>query len=231
MIQEKHEVKLTNNQRKVLDYIIAKAEGEHSLSVDCPATEIQSVFKFGSRQTAYSIITALKDKGLITTLADEITLNPELFAFKKESIDSTNMSLRFILEELNTEKEVFPFLDKDKRKDYFLYVASNKELAMKINKELTEDICEKVKNNIFEFPLKPLKAKVEIEVEHCFKVLSYHDFHSSNDTVYEAREIEQCINYLQSVSLEEIYKYSPFNRENTEYLLDEWVRDEVDDDE
>ena len=231
MVQEKHDIKLTSNQRKVLDYIISKAEGLHSLSIECPTVEIQSVFKFSSKQTSYNVVNQLKDKGLITTLADEVTLNPELFAFKKESIDSTNINLRFVLEELKTEKEVFPFLDKDKRKEYFLFVANNKELAMKINKELTEDVCERVKNNIFEFPLKPLKAKVEIEVEHCFKVLSYHDFHSSNDTVYESREIEQCINYLKSVSLEEIYKYSPFNVENTEYLLDEWVRDEVDDDE
>ena len=231
MIQEKHDAKLTSNQRKVLDYIIAKAEDEHSLSIDCPAPEIQKVFKFSSNKTAYNVINQLKDKGLITTLADEVTLNPELFAFKKESIDSVNMSLRFVLEELNTEKAVFPFLDPDKRKDYFLFIASNKELAMKINKELTEDICERVKRGIFEFDLKPLKAKVEIEVEHCFKVLSYHDFHSSNDTVYEPREIEQCIDYLSNVSLDDIYKYSPFNRENTEYFLDEYVRDEVDCDE
>ena len=231
MIQEKSDVKLTSNQRKVLDYIISKCEGEHSLSVECPAPEIQKVFKFSSNKTAYNVINQLKDKGLITTLADEVTLNPELFAFKKESIDSTNMSLRFILEELKTEKEVFPFLDADKRKDYFLYVASNKELAMKINKELTEDVCERVKNNIFEFPLKPLKAKVELEVDHCFQVLAYHDLHYGNDIVYEAREIEQCIDYLKSVSLDDIYKYSPFNVENTEYFLDEYVRDEVDSDE
>ena len=231
MIQEKHDIKLTSNQRKVLDYIIAKAEGEHSLSIECPAPEIQKVFKFSSNKTAYNIINQLKDKGLITTLADEVTLNSELFAFKKETNDSVNMSLRFVLEELKTEKEVFPFLDVDKRKDYFLFIANNKELAMKINKELTEDVCERVKNNIFEFPLKPLKAKKEIEIEHCFKVLAFHDFHSSNDTVYEPREIQQCIDYLKSVSLDDIYKYSPFTRENTEYLLDEWVRDEVDEDE
>ena len=231
MIQEKSDVKLTSNQRKVLDYIISKAEGLHSLSVECPAPEIQDIFKFNSNKTAYNVVNQLKDKGLITTCGDEVSLNPEFFAFKKESIDSTNMSLRYILEELKTEKEVFPFLDIYKRKDYFLFVANNKELAMKINKELTEDVCERVKNNIFEFPLKPLKAKVEIEVEHCFKVLSYHDFHSSNDTVYEAREIEQCIDYLKSVALDDIYKFSPFNRENTDYLLAEWVRDEVDSDE
>ena len=231
MIQEKHDVKLSTNQRKVLDYIIAKCEDEHSLSVECPPTEIQDVFHFGSRLSSYRIITALKDKGLITTCGDEVSLNPELFAFKKESRDSVNMSLRFVLEELKTEKEVFPFLDSDKRKDYFLFIANNKELAIQINKELTEDVCERVKNNIFEFPLKPLKAKVELEVDHCFKVLYYHDFHSSNDTVYEPREIEQCINYLSNVSLDEIYKYSPFNKENTDYLLNEWVRDEVDCDE
>ena len=226
MIQEKHDVKLSTNQRKVLDYIIAKAEDEHSLSVECPPTEVQDVFHFGSRLSSYRIITALKDKGLITTCGDEVTLNPELFAFKKESIDSVNMSLRYILEELNTEKEVFPFLDVDKRKDYFLFIASNKELSMKINKELTEDVCERVKRGIFEFDLKPLEASVALEVDHCFQVLYYHDFHSSNDTVYEAREIEQCINYLQSVSLDDIYKFSPFNRENTDYLLDEYVRED-----
>ena len=231
MIQEKHEIKLTNNQRKVLDYIISKVESEHSLSVECPTVEIQSVFKFSSKQTSYNVISQLKDKGLITTCGDEVTLNPDLFAFKKETNDSTNMSLRYILEELNTEKEVFPFLDVSKRKDYFLYVASNKELAMKINKELTEDVCERVKRGIFEFDLKPLEASVSLEVDHCFQVLAYHDLHYGNDTVYEAREIQQVIEYLQSVSLEDIYKYSPFNKENTEYFLDEYVRDEVDSDE
>ena len=231
MIQEKSDVKLTSSQRKVLDYIIAKAEGEHSLSIDCPAPEIQKVFKFSSNKTAYNIINQLKDKGLITTLADEITLNHELFAFKKENNDSTNMSLRFVLEELKTEKEVFPFLDVDKRKDYFLYVASNKELAMKINKELTEDVCERVKSGIFEFDLKPLEASTALEVEHCFQVLYFHDFHDMNYNVYEPREIEQCIDYLSNVSLDEIYKYSPFNKDNTDYLLDEYVRDEVDSDE
>ena len=230
MIQEKHDIKLTSNQRKVLDYIISKVESEHSLSVECPTVEIQSVFKFSSKQTSYNVINQLKDKGLITTLADEVTLNSELFAFKKESIDSTNMSLRFVLEELKTEKEVFPFLDVDKRKDYFLFIANNKELAMKINKELTEDVCERVKRGIFEFDLKPLEASVALEVDHCFKVLYFHEFHH-NDTVYEPREIEQCIEYLSSVSLDDIYKYSPFNKDNTDYLLDEYVRDEVDSDE
>ena len=228
MIQEKHDIKLTSNQRKVLDYIISKAEGEHSLSIECPTVEIQSVFKFSSKQTSYNVINQLKDKGLITTLADEVSLNSELFAFKKESRDSVNMSLRFVLEELKTEKEVFPFLDVDKRKDYFLYVASNKELSMKINKELTEDICERVKRGIFEFDLKPLEASVSLEVDHCFQVLYYHDLHYGCDTVYEEREIEQCIDYLKSVSLDDIYKYSPFNKDNTDYLLDEYVRDEVD---
>ena len=227
MIQEKSDVKLTSNQRKVLDYIISKVESEHSLSVECPTVEIQSVFKFSSKQTSYNVISQLKDKGLITTCGDEVSLNSELFAFKKESNDSINMSLRFVLEELKTEKEVFPFLDVDKRKDYFLYVASNKELAMKINKELTEDVCERVKRGIFEFDLKPLEASVALEVDHCFKVLYFHEFHH-NDTVYEPREINQCIDYLSSVSLDDIYKYSPFNKDNTDYLLDEYVRDEVD---
>lgn len=230
MICEKHDAKLTSNQRKVLDYIIGKCEGEHSLSVECPTVEIQSVFKFSSKQTSYNVINQLKDKGLISTLADEVTLNSELFAFKKESNDSTNMSLRFVLEELNTEKEVFPFLDVDKRKDYFIFIANNKELAMKINKELTEDVCKRVKNNIYEFDLKPLEASTALEVDHCFKVLYFHEFHH-NDTVYEPREIEQCIDYLSNVSLDEIYKYSPFNKENTDYLLDEYVREEVDSDE
>ena len=231
MICEKHDVKFTSNERNVLDYIIAKVEEEHSLSIECPAPEIQKVFKFSSNKTAYNIINQLKDKGLITTLADEVTLNPELFAFKKESNDSVNMELRYILEELNTEKSVFPFLDLDKRKDYFLFIASNKELAMKINKELTEDICKRVKNNIFEFDLQPLDASTALEVDHCFKVLYFHEFHDGNYNVYEPREITQCIDYLRSISLDEIYKYSPFNKENTDYLLDEYVREEVDSDE
>ena len=231
MIQEKSDVKLTSNQRKVLDYIISKAEGEHALSIECPAPEIQKVFKFSSNKTAYNVINQLKDKGLITTCGDEVTLNPDLFAFKKETNDSTNMSLRYILEELKTEKEVFPFLDVDKRKEYFLFVASNKELAMKIAKELTEDICERVKRGIFEFDLKPLEASTALEVDHCFQVLYFHDFHDMNYNVYEAREIQQAIEYLSNVSLEDIYEYSPFNRENTDYLLDEYVRDEVDSDE
>ena len=230
MIQEKHDAKLTSNQRKVLDYIISKAEGEHSLSIECPAPEIQKVFKFSSNKTAYNIISQLKEKGLITTCGDEVTLNSELFAFKKENNDSVNMSLRFVLEELKTEKEVFPFLDVDKRKDYFLYIVNNKELSMKINKELTEDVCERVKRGIFEFDLKPLEASTALEVDHCFKVLYFHEFHHS-DTVYEPREIEQCIEYLSNVSLDDIYKYSPFNKDNTDYLLDEYVRDEVDCDE
>ena len=185
---------------------------------------IQEISSIKQKEIEYTIIPKL-------TEWNEITLNPELFAFKKETIDSVNMSLRFVLQELKTEKEVFPFLDVDKRKDYFLFIANNKELAMKINKELTEDICERVKRGIFEFDLKPLEASTALEVDHCFQVLYYHDFHYGNDTVYEPREIEQCIDYLSSVSLDDIYKYSPFNRENTEYLLDEWVRDEVDSDE
>ena len=231
MIQEKSDVKLTSNQRKVLDYIIQKAEGEHSLSIECPAPEIQKVFEFSSNKTAYNVINQLKDKGLITTLADEVTLNPELFAFKKENNDSVNMSLRFVLEELNTEKSVFPFLDVDKRKDYFLFIANNKDLAIQINKELTEDICERVKRGIFEFDLKPLEASTALEVDHCFKVLYFHDFHDLNYNVYEPREVTQCIDYLSNLSLDEIYKYSPFNDKNTDYILDEYVREETDCDE
>ena len=111
-----------------------------------------------------------------------------------------------------------------------MYVVQNKELAIKINKELTEDVCERVKNNIFEFDLKPLEASTALEVDHCFQVLYFHEFHH-NDTVYEPREIKQCIDYLSSISLDDIYKFSPFNKDNTDYLLDEYVRDEVDDDE
>ena len=59
-------------------------------------------------------------------------------------------------------------------------------------------------------------------------MLYYHDIHYGNDTVYEPREIEQCIDYLSSLSLDDIYEYSPFNRENTDYLLAEYVREEAD---
>lgn len=231
MIKERHHEKLTKNERRTLDYIISKAEFEHSLSVEVTPTELMEELHFKSLMTSYNVTKKLIEKKLITKLADELTLDANKFVFQKDEGDKEILTLRYMLQELQTERDVFPFLEPENRVKYFQMVSQNREEAYKIDYQLTKDICKLADAGIYEFPLKPLKAKVEIEVEHCFKVLAYHDFHSSNDTVYEPREIEQCINYLSSVSLDDIYKYSPFTRENTDYLLNEWVRDEVDCDE
>ena len=220
MIQERHDVKLTNNQRKVLDYVIQKAENEHSLTVECPATEIQEVFKFGSRQTSYSIINALKDKGLITTLADEISLDPKLFVFRKDTTDSTNMNLRYVLQELEIERDVFPFLDEDKRKSYFLFVANDRELAKKISSELTADICKLADNGAYEFPLQELSDNLRYEIPHCLNVLRSYDFHEG---IYEKRELYQAQDYLNSLSIDTILEYSNYNEANTRYLIEEYL--------
>ena len=231
MIKERHHEKLTKNERRTLDYIISKAEFEHSLSIEVTPTELMEELQFNSLKTAYNNIKKLIEKKLITKLADELTLDANKFVFQKDEGDKEILTLRYMLQELQTERDVFPFLEPQNRLEYFKTISSRREEAYKIDYQLTKDICDLADAGIYEFPLKPLKAKTEIEVEHCFKVLAYHDFHSSNDTVYEPREIEQCINYLSNVSLDDIYKYSPFNKDNTDYLLDEWVRDDVDDDE
>ena len=231
MIKERHHEKLTKNERRTLDYIISKAEFEHSLSIEVTPTELMEELQFNSLKTAYNNIKKLIEKKLITKLADELTLDANKFVFQKDEGDKEILTLRYMLQELQTERDVFPFLEPQNRLEYFKTISSRREEAYKIDYQLTKDICDLADKGIYEFPLKPIKGKVEIEVEHCFKVLAYHDLHYGNDTVYEAREIEQCINYLQSVSLDDIYKYSPFNRENTEYFLDEYVRDEVDSDE
>ena len=231
MIKERHHEKLTKNERRTLDYIISKAEFEHSLTVEVTPTELMEELQFNSLKTAYNNIKKLIEKKLITKLADELSLDANKFVFQKDAKDKEVLTLRYMLQELQIERDVFPFLEPQNRLEYFKTISARREEAYKIDYQLTKDICKLADAGIYEFPLKPLKAKVEIEVEHCFKVLSYHDLHYGNDTVYEPREIEQCIDYLQSVSLEDIYKYSPFNRENTNYLLDEYVRDEVDSDE
>ena len=231
MIKERHYEKLTKNERRTLDYIINKAEFEHSLSVEVTPTELMEELNFKSLMTSYNIIKKLIEKKLITKLADELTLDPNKFVFQKDAQDKEVLTLRYMLQELQTERDVFPFLEPQNRLEYFKTISSRREEAYKIDYQLTKDICKLVDAGIYEFPLKPLKASTELEVDHCFKVLAYHDFHSSNDTVYEPREVRQCIEYLRSVSLDDIYKYSPFNDKNTDYLLDEYVREETEGDE
>ena len=231
MIKERHNAKLTKNERRTLDYIISKAEFEHSLTVEVTPTELMEELQFNSLKTAYNNIKKLIEKKLITKLADELSLDANKFVFQKDAQDKEILTLRYMLQELQTERDVFPFLEPQNRLEYFKTISSRREEAYKIDYQLTKDICKLADAGIFEFPLKPLKAKVEIEVDHCFQVLAYHDLHYGNDTVYEAREIKQCIDYLKSVALDDIYKFSPFNKENTDYLLDEYVRDEVDCDE
>lgn len=226
MLRERHNVKLSKNQRKVLNYIIKKAEEVHGLTVECTIPEIQEAFHFNSNKTAYNIVNQLIEKNLITKLADELTLDANKFVFQKDAQDKKVLNLKFILQELEVERDLFPFLNPENRLKYFQMVSQNREEAYKIDYELTRDICKLADAGVNEFPLRPLSANTALAVDHCFKVLAYHDFHYGNDTVYEPREIEQCIDYLSSLSLDDIYKYSPFNKENTDYLLNEYVREE-----
>ena len=228
MLKEKHHVKLTKNERRVLDYIINKAEFEHSLTVEVTPTELMEELHFKSLMTAYNNINKLIEKKLITKLADEISLDANKFVFQKEVQDKKVLSLKFVLQELEVERDLFPFLEPENRVKYFQMVSQNREEAAKIDSQLTRDICNLADAGVYQFPLKPLSANTALAVDHCFNVLYYHDIHYGNDTVYEPREIEQCIDYLSSLSLDDIYEYSPFNKENTDYLLDEYVREEAD---
>lgn len=231
MLIERHNIKLTKNQREVLNYFIKKADLEHSLTIECTVPEIQEAIHFNSNKTAYNIVKQLADKMLITRFADDITLNPIMFTFQKSDKDKKQLKLRYMLQELEVERDLFPFLDKENRVEYFKTVSANRMEASKIDYQLTKDICRLADQGIYEFPLRPLSASTALAVDQCFNVLYYHDIHYGNDDVYEPREIEQCIDYLSNLSLDDIYKYSPFNKENTDYLLDEYVREEADCDE
>ena len=231
MIKERHNAKLTKNERRTLDYIINKAEFEHSLTVEVTPVELMEELHFNSLKTAYNNIKKLIEKKLITKLADELTLDANKFIFQKDVQDKKVLNLKFVLQELEIERDLFPFLEPQNRVKYFQMVSQNREEAAKIDSQLTRDICNLADAGVYEFPLRPLTGRPAVIVDHCFKVLAYHDFHYGNDTVYEPREIEQCIDYLSNLSLDDIYEYSPFNKENTEYLLDEYVREKADCDE
>ena len=231
MLRERHNVKLTKNERRTLDYIISKAEFEHSLTVEVTPTELMEELHFKSLMTSYNITKKLIEKKLITKLADELTLDANKFVFQKDAQDKKVLNLKFVLQELEIERDLFPFLEKENRLKYFQMVSQEREEAYKIDYQLTKDICDLADAGVYEFPLRPLEASTALEVDHCFNVLYYHDIHYGNDTVYEPREIEQCIDYLSNLSLDDIYEYSPFNRENTDYLLAEYVREEADCDE
>ena len=228
MIKERHNAKLTKNERRTLDYIINKAEFEHALTVEVTPVELMEELHFNSLKTAYNNIKKLIEKKLITKLADELTLDANKFLFQKDVQDKKVLNLKFILQELEIERDLFPFLEKENRVKYIQMVSANREEAAKIDSQLTKDICKLADAGVFEFPLRPLSANTAVAVDHCFKVLAYHDFHYGNDDVYEPREIEQCIDYLSNLSLDDIYEYSPFSKENTDYLLAEYVREEAD---
>ena len=226
MIKERHNAKLTKNERRTLDYIINKAEFEHSLTVEVTPTELMEELHFNSLKTAYNNTKKLIEKKLITKLADELTLDANKFVFQKDAQDKKVLNLKFVLQELEIERDLFPFLEKENRVKYIQMVSQNREEASKIDYQLTKDICDLADAGVYEFPLRPLSASTALAVDHCFNVLYYHDIHYGNDDVYEPREIEQCIDYLSNLSLDDIYEFSPFNKENTDYLLNEYVREE-----
>ena len=226
MLKQLYDNNLTKNQKKVLGYIMDKAEKEHGLTVECIMTDFQEAMKFKSNKTLYNILNQLIKMNLISRLGDDFTLNPALFVFQKEAKSKSEVSLKYMLQELETERDIFPFLNPENRVKYFQMVSQNREEASKIDYQLTRDICKLADAGVYEFPLRPLSANTALAVDHCFNVLYYHDIHYGNDDVYEPREMEQCIDYLSSLSLDDIYEYSPFNKENTDYLLDEYVREE-----
>lgn len=199
MLREKHNIKLTGNQRSVLDYIIMKAEAEHSLTVECPVPELQKAFQFNSNKTAYNIVNQLIEKGLIKRLADEISLNPTIFTFQRDGKDKKSLRLKYMLQELKAEKEVFPFLEPDKRVNYFKTISACREIASKIDYELTKDICRLADKGIFEFELQPIQGRPAVTVPHCIETIATYDLEEfSTFKTYEKREMLQAVDYLKT---------------------------------
>lgn len=227
MLKERHKEKLTKNQRKVLSYIKEKAENEHALTVECTVPELQEAFHFNSNKTAYNIVNQLIDKKLITKLGDELTLDADLFVFQKEKRVKKTLNLKFILQELETEYQLFPFLEPEHRMEYMKLVATNREEAMKYNPTLTNVVCKLVEEKVYEFPLKPLTGNPKYIVGHCVNILATcNNEEEGTFQTYEERELKQAIDYLRENPQkyrELAYVYSDYSKETVDYLFDKYV--------
>ena len=227
MIKERHHVKVTKNERRVLDYIISKADFEHSLTVEVTPTELMEELHFNSLKTAYNNIKKLIDKKLITKLADELTLDANKFVFQKDVQDKKVLSLKFVLQELEIERDLFPFLEPENRLKYFQMVAENREEAYKIDYQLTKDICKLADAGVYQFPLQPIKGSPKYAVPSCIEVLATcnNEEHGTFKT-YEDRELQQAIDYLKvepEKYLNIAFEYSNQDNEYIKFLFDKYV--------
>ena len=227
MIKEKHNAKLTKNERKALDYIINKAEFEHSLTVEVPPTELMEELHFKSLMTSYNITKKLIEKKLITKLADELTLDANKFVFQKDAQDKKVLNLKFVLQELEIERDLFPFLEPENRVKYFQMVSQEREEASKIDYQLTKDICKLADAGVYEFPLQPIKGRPAVTVSFCIDVIATYDAEKTKTfKTYEDRELEQAIDYLKvnPEKYEEVaFEYSDYSNELIKHLFDKYV--------
>ena len=227
MIKERHNAKLTKNERKALDYIINKAEFEHSLTVEVTPTELMEELHFKSLMTSYNITKKLIEKKLITKLADELTLDANKFVFQKDAQDKKVLNLKFVLQELEIERDMFPFLEKENRWKYFQMVSQNREEASKIDYQLTKDICKLADAGVYEFPLQPIKGRPAVTIPYCVGVIATYDKEKTGTfRTYEDRELEQVVDYLKvnPEHYEEIaFEYSDYENEYIKFLFEKYV--------
>ena len=227
MLKQLYDNKLTKNQKKVLGYITDKAEKEHGLTVECIMTDFQEAMKFKSNKTLYNILNQLIKMNLISRLGDDFTLNPTLFVFQKEAKSKSEVSLKYMLQELETERDCFPFLEPENRVKYFQMVSQNREEASKIDYQLTRDICKLADAGVYEFPLQPIKGSPKYAVPSCIEVLATcnNEEHGTFKT-YEDRELEQAIDYLKvnPEHYEEVaFEFSDYDNEYIQHLFDKYV--------
>ena len=227
MIKEKHHVKVTKNERRVLDYVINKAEMEHSLTVEVTPTELMEELHFKSLMTAYNNIKKLIEKKLITKLADELTLDANKFVFQKDAQDKKVLNLKFVLQELEVERDMFPFLEPENRIKYFQMVSQEREEASKIDYQLTKDICKLADAGVYEFPLQPIKGRPAVTVSFCVDVIATYDKEKTETfKTYEDREMLQAVEYLKvnPEKYEEVaFECSDYSNELIKHLFDKYI--------
>ena len=227
MLKQLYDNKLTKNQKKVLGYIMDKAEKEHGLTVECIMTDFQEAMKFKSNKTLYNILNQLIKMNLISRLGDDFTLNPALFVFQKEAKSKSEVSLKYMLQELETERDMFPFLEPENRVKYIQMVSQNREEASKIDYQLTRDICKLADAGVYEFPLRPIQGRPAITVTFCVDVIATYDKEKTETfKTYEDREVEQAIDYLKvnPEHYEEVaFEYSDYSNELIKHLFDKYI--------
>ena len=227
MIKERHNAKLTKNERKALDYIINKAEFEHSLTVEVTPTELMEELHFKSLMTSYNITKKLIEKKLITKLADELTLDANKFVFQKDAQDKKVLNLKFVLQELEIERDLFPFLEKENRIKYIQMVSQEREEASKIDYQLTRDICKLADAGVYEFPLQPIKGRPAVTIPYCVGVIATYDKEKTGTfRTYEDRELLQAIDYLKvnPEHYEEVaFEYSDYSNELIKHLFNKYI--------